>query len=72
MLLRGRRHPVVGVVSMDQVVVDVGDDHVDLGEVATVFGPGRSGEPTAAEWAAWAGTIEHEIVTGIGARVARS
>ena len=68
-LLRGRRRPVVGVISMDQVVVDVGDDHVDLGEVATVFGPGRSGEPTAAEWAAWAGTIEHEIVTGIGARV---
>ena len=29
-LLRGRRHPVVGVVSMDQVVVDVADDHVDL------------------------------------------
>ena len=41
----------------------------DLGEVATLFGPGHAGEPTAAEWAAWAGTIEHEIVTGIGARV---
>ena len=29
------------------------------------------GEPTVAEWAAWGGTIEHDVVTGIGARVAR-
>jgi len=70
-LLRDRRRPLVGRVSMDQVVVDLGDDSVDLGEVATVFGPGYGGEPTAADWAAWAGTIEHEIVTGIGARVTR-
>jgi alanine racemase len=41
------------------------------GEAAIVFGPGTSGEPTVADWAAWAGTIEHEIVTGIGARVRR-
>jgi alanine racemase len=70
-LLRGRRRPVVGRVSMDQVVVDVGDDPPELGETAVVFGPGADGEPTVAEWAAWADTIEHEIVTGIGARVQR-
>ena len=70
--LRGRRRAIVGRVSMDQVVVDVGDEPVEPGEVATVFGPGRDGEPTVAEWAAWADTIEHEIVTGIGARVGRT
>jgi len=70
-LIRGRRCPLVGRVSMDQVVVDVGDDPPALGETAVVFGPGRAGEPTVAEWAAWADTIEHEIVTGIGARVGR-
>ncbi len=70
-LLRGRRRRVVGAISMDQVVIDVGDEAVSPGETATVFGPGSSGEPTVAEWAAWAGTIAHEIVTGIGARVAR-
>jgi alanine racemase len=70
-LLRGRRRPVVGRVSMDQVVVDVSADPPELGETAVVFGPGRAGEPTVVEWAAWAGTIEHEIVTGIGARVHR-
>ena len=70
-LLRGRRRPVVGRISMDQVVVDVGDEAPGLGEVAVVFGPGDAGEPTVREWADWADTIEHEIVTGIGARVAR-
>jgi alanine racemase len=70
-LVRGCRRPVVGTISMDQVVVDVGTLPVRAGEVATVFGPGDAGEPTAAEWALWSGTIEHEIVTGIGARVSR-
>lgn len=70
-LLHGRRCRVVGLVSMDQVVVEVGRLSVSPGEVATVFGPGDGGEPTAADWAGWSGTIEHEIVTGIGPRVAR-
>jgi alanine racemase len=56
---------------MDQTVVDVGDLPVAPGDVATLFGPGTNGEPTITEWARWAGTIEHEVLTGIGARVAR-
>ncbi len=70
--LQRRRCAVVGRVSMDQVVADVGDLDVRPGDTATVFGPGDDGEPTVAEWAAWAGTIEHEIVTGIGSRVRRT
>ena len=70
-LLRGRRVPIAGTVSMDQVVLDVGDAGIQVGEVATVFGPGDAGEPTIREWAGWAGTIEHDIVTRIGPRVAR-
>jgi alanine racemase len=69
--VRGSRRPVVGVISMDQLVVDVGDLGVHEGERAVVFGPGGGGEPTVGEWAGWAGTIEHEIVTGIGARIHR-
>ncbi len=57
---------------MDQVVVDVGDEPIVPGVEAVVFGPGDRGEPTVGEWARWAGTIPHEIVTGIGARVRRS
>jgi len=71
-LVRGRRCQVVGRISMDQTVVDVGHDAVVPGETTTLFGPGDLGEPTVAEWAAWADTIEHEIVTGLGARVHRT
>lgn len=70
-LVRGTRRPVVGRISMDQLVVDLGEAGAEAGDGVTVFGPGHDGEPTAAEWAAWAGTIEHEVVTGIGARVPR-
>ncbi|MCS5720356.1 alanine racemase [Herbiconiux sp. CPCC 205763] len=69
--VRGRRHPVVGRMSMDQAVIDLGDSGADVGESVTVFGPGGAGEPTVADWADWAGTIEHEIVTGVGDRVRR-
>lgn len=70
-MVGGQRCQVAGVISMDQTVIDVRSQQIRPGEAATVFGPGRSGEPTVADWAAWAGTIEHEIVTGIGARVRR-
>jgi alanine racemase len=70
-LVRGRRRPLVGRFSMDMVVVDTGDDHVRPGESATLFGPGDDGEPTVVDWARWADTIPHEIVTRIGSRVAR-
>ena len=70
-LVRGRRCSLVGRISMDQAVIDVGDEPVAPGETVTVFGPGTRGEPTVADWAQWADTIEHEIVTGIGARVSR-
>jgi alanine racemase len=69
--IRGRRMPIAGTVSMDQVVVDAGDTGVQVGDVATLFGPGDAGEPTVRDWAGWAGTIEHDIVTRIGPRVAR-
>lgn len=70
--LRGRRRPLVGRFSMDQVVVDLGDDHAEPGDTATVLGPGDAGEPTVAEWAAWSDTLPHEVVTGIGPRVRRT
>lgn len=65
--VRGRRRPVVGRISMDQIVVDVGDEQVRTGDVVTVLGPGAYGEPTAADWAGWADTLPHEILTALGA-----
>ncbi|MDQ0895968.1 alanine racemase [Agromyces ramosus] len=70
--IRGRRYPIVGRVSMDQIVIDTGADSIPRGTIATVFGPKGGPTPTIHEWARWAGTIPHTIVTGIGARVRRA
>ncbi|GAB3598052.1 alanine racemase [Microbacterium tumbae] len=70
--LGGLRHPIVGRVSMDQIVVATGDVAHPRGAVATVFGPGGGAVPSLADWADWAGTIPHTIITGIGPRVRRS
>jgi alanine racemase len=69
---RGRRWPIAGTVSMDQVVIDFGDEPVTAGEEVVLFGPGDAGEPTAQEWGERLGTISYEIVTRIGTRVPRS
>ncbi len=70
-LLRGRRRRIAGTVSMDQIVLDVGDDEVATGDEVLLFGPGDSGEPTAQEWADALGTIDYEIITRVGSRVPR-
>lgn len=70
--IRGRRFPVVGRVSMDQIVIDTGAESFRAGTVATVFGPDGAATPTIHDWARWAGTIPHTIVSGIGPRVKRS
>jgi alanine racemase len=67
----GRRVPIRGRICMDQFVVDLGDGDATVGDEVVVFGPGDDGEPTVANWAEWAETIGHEIVTGIGSRVQR-
>jgi alanine racemase len=70
--IHGRRFPVVGRVSMDQIVIDTGAESFPHGTTATVFGPQGGHTPTIHEWARWAGTIPHTIVTGIGPRVRRT
>ncbi|MEV8378418.1 alanine racemase [Kribbella sp. NPDC056861] len=70
-LVRGVRLPVIGRITMDQFVVDAGDLPIEPGTPVVVFGNGDAGEPTAADWAAWAGTIPHEIYCGIGSRIPR-
>ncbi|MCM3778326.1 alanine racemase [Microbacterium hydrocarbonoxydans] len=68
----GIRCPLVGRVSMDQIIVDTGDRRVPRGASAVVFGPEGGAVPSVQEWARWAGTIPHTIVTGVGARVRRA
>ncbi|WP_435770125.1 alanine racemase [Nocardioides sp. SYSU DS0651] len=67
----GRRRPIRGTVCMDQVVVDLGGDRPPVGTEVVVFGPPSAGGPTAQDWAEACGTINYEIVTRIGGRMAR-
>lgn len=64
--LGGKIRRIAGRVCMDQVVLDCGDDPVAAGDVATLFGTGEHGEPTADDWAEVVGTINYEIVTRFG------
>lgn len=71
-LVRGRRCPVAGRVTMDQIVVDVtGLPRVTVGEEVVLMGKQGREEISAGELAEWAGTIPYEIFCGISARVPR-
>jgi alanine racemase len=71
-LIRGRRHPIAGTVTMDQLMVDVGDSPVEVGDEVVLLGRDGEAEITADEWAERIGTIPYEIVCGVGPRVPRS
>lgn len=70
--INGKRAPIIGRVSMDQFVVDLGpDSKATSGDWVVVFGNGSHGEYTADDWGAASGSINYEIVTRIGPRVPR-
>jgi alanine racemase len=70
--VHGKRAPIIGRVSMDQFVVDLGpDSKAKSGEWVEVFGDGATGGYTAEEWGSASGSINYEIVTRIGPRVPR-
>lgn len=70
-LIRGRRRPVAGTVTMDQIVVDCGSDAVEPGDEVVLIGSQGDERISIEELAGNAGTIGREIATGIGARVPR-
>jgi alanine racemase len=70
--LGGSRREVTSI-DVDTLEVALGDGApVAVGDVATLFGPGDDGEPTAEEWADWAGTIGDEIVARASPRAERT
>jgi alanine racemase len=71
-LIGGRRRPLAGMVTMDQIVVDCGDDpSVRPGDEVVLLGRQGDEEITADEWADLLGTISYEVLCGIGPRVPR-
>ena len=71
-LIRGRRRPIAGTVTMDQILVDCGDDtDVVPGDEVVLIGSQGPEQITAEDWASRLDTIGYEIVCGIGPRVQR-
>ena len=70
-LIRGKRYPVVGVISMDQIVVNIENDSAYNGDEVILIGSDGNSSITVEELAGWAGTIPYEILTNINTRVPR-
>jgi alanine racemase len=71
-LLRGRRVPIIGRVSMDLVTVALGTvPQAAVGDEVTFIGEDGDERITVDEVAAWADTIGYEILTGLGSRLPR-
>ena len=71
-LVRGRRYPMAGTVTMDQLMIDVGDAPVEVGDEVVLIGRQGNELITAQDWADRVGTIAYTIVCGIGPRVPRT
>ena len=72
-LVRGHRVPVVGRISMDYLMVDVGSvPGVSVGDEAVLIGASGDERVTARELADRAGTIPYEVLTRLGRRVVRT
>ena len=70
-LIGGRRRRIAGTVTMDQIIVDVGDDAVEVGDEVVLIGAQGDAEITAAEWGERTGTLAYEILSRIGTRIPR-
>jgi alanine racemase len=71
-LVGGCRRPMVGVVTMDQVMIDLGpDSQVRAGDEAVLLGAQGTERISPDEWAQQVGTIAYEVVCALGARVER-
>jgi alanine racemase len=71
-LISGRRYPLVGTVSMDNITVDLGPEPaVKVGDLAILIGASGEERQDAEAIAHRLGTISYEVLCGISARVPR-
>jgi alanine racemase len=71
-LVGGRRYPLVGTISMDNVTIDAGPERrFDPGVAAVLIGPQAGERILCEEVAMRIGTINYEVTCGISARVPR-
>jgi alanine racemase len=70
-LIHGRRYPVVGTITMDQLLVDCGNDPMSAGDDVVLLGRQGAEEITAEELGEWMGTVNYEVVCMVSERVPR-
>jgi alanine racemase len=70
-LVGGRRRPFAGRVTMDYVILDMGDDRPELGDEVVILGTQDDGAVPAQQWAEWLDTIAYEVVCGFSDRLPR-
>lgn len=70
-IIRGKRYPVIGTISMDQIVVNIENDSAYNGDEVILIGSDGQNKITVEELANWANTIPYEILTNINTRVPR-
>jgi alanine racemase len=71
-LINGLRGAIAGTVTMDQLMVDVGDARVQVGDEVVLLGRQGNESITAQDWADAMNTIAYTVVCGIGPRVPRT
>ena len=70
-LIRGKKYPVIGTISMDMIVVNINEDEAFNGDEVILLGSDGKNSITCEELADWAGTNPYEILTNINTRVPR-
>ena len=70
-LIRGKKHPVVGMICMDQIMVNIGWNEAYNTDEAVLLGEQGGEEISISDLATWADTIPYEILTAINTRVPR-
>ena len=70
-LIAGQPCPIVGKVTMDHTIVDVGDLPVSVGDEVVLIGTSGHEQVTAQDWAGWMDTINYEVTCLISSRVER-
>jgi len=70
-IIKGKKYPIVGNITMDMVLVDADDGKIENGDDAVIIGEQGDEKITADEIALLDGTINYEVICGIGKRVPR-
>ena len=70
-MIGNRTYPVVGTITMDQMMVDVGDDPVHVGDEVLIWGDTQYGSIQVLDVADAMGTIPYEMTCGVSRRVRR-